>query len=317
VTAPTQALPTAASLDRCRATATLTNSLARCRATAALTNSLARFKPCPLIRISLSLQSLANNEFQSSRYSAPVPGSTIGETQGQFFMNQYSLLFSRVAQWGGIAIILGLWVLLGWIAALLALNAFRFDVFPGTVRRPAMLGPPPGSILAASGLSADTAEAQQPLQVPLATEAAAAGGAAVRQGEPAAVVTGAATDGGSAAKPAAGTADGSDRATATHPSGSQRLQQCDSALTSGAVAGGAVAGGAVEGGAGAGATARASSGGSPGMPAVYASAPAVAIKPVLSAWGPAPAAAAAAAATRGDAASQLQAESVSAAGVYD
>jgi hypothetical protein len=164
-----------------------------------------------------TLQSLANNEFQSSRYSAPAPGSTTGESQGQFLMNQYALLYSRVAQWGGIAIILGLWVLLGWIAAPLALNAFRFDVFPGTVRRPAMVGPPPGSILAASGLTADAAQAQQPLQVPQTTEAAAAGGAAMRHGEPAAGVAGAAIDGGGAAQLAAGTADGTNRVTATRP----------------------------------------------------------------------------------------------------
>lgn len=103
---------------------------------------------------------MTNNEFNSSKYSAPVPNDPEGRNQGQVLMSTYALVYSRTLQWLSVVFLAAMWLLVAFVLSPMALQHFRFDTTPGTVRRP---------------LSASDREAIQTL---LATPAPGAGTAA-------------------------------------------------------------------------------------------------------------------------------------------
>jgi ABC-type multidrug transport system ATPase subunit/ABC-type multidrug transport system permease subunit len=120
-----------------------------------------------------AISSLANNEFHATRWNTPSPQNP-SQTVGQVFLAQYSIPYSRTLQWLGVVYILSLWILVGWILSPLALTAFRFDRFPGTIRRTIIAHPDPESVLVTTGVvtlpeSAEVAPPSPSIEKPVPT----------------------------------------------------------------------------------------------------------------------------------------------------
>lgn len=108
-----------------------------------------------------SCVAVTNNEFNSAKYAAPVPNDPEGRNQGQVLMDSYALVYSRTLQWLSVVFLAAMWLLVAFVLSPMALQHFRFDTTPGTVRRP---------------LSASDREAIQALLVTTAPTAASGAG---------------------------------------------------------------------------------------------------------------------------------------------
>lgn len=100
-----------------------------------------------------AISSLANNEAHASRWQRSSPQDP-SKTVGQVFLSLYDIPYSRTLQWMAVVYILSLWLLVGWVLSPLALDRFRFDTFPGTVRRTVVAQPDPESVLVTTGIVA-------------------------------------------------------------------------------------------------------------------------------------------------------------------
>jgi ABC-type multidrug transport system fused ATPase/permease subunit len=104
-----------------------------------------------------AVTALSNNEFGAPVYDVPAPGSSSGQTQGELFMSQFNFPLSTMAKWGGIMFLYGLFLLIAFVAAPLALTYIRYDTRPGTRRLDAAAGGVEGapslSHMAATGSS--------------------------------------------------------------------------------------------------------------------------------------------------------------------